>query len=126
LLAQVIVSKYCDHQPIYGQEQIYWNRHQVWLPRQSLVRWIRLASKWLKPIYRQIEDQMMSGPYIQVDETPIKYLDPGKGKTGQGYLWVAHRPGQDVRKRCRCGNRDLFSATAWRSWINKRISVAPE
>jgi len=39
---------------------------------------------------------MMSGPYIQVDETPIKYLDPGNGKTGQGYFWVAHRPGEDV------------------------------
>ena len=38
----------------------------------------------------------MSGPYIQVDETPIKYLDPGNGKTGQGYFWVAHRPGEDV------------------------------
>ena len=40
LLAQVIVSKYCDHQPLYRQEQIYWERHQVWLPRQSMARWI--------------------------------------------------------------------------------------
>jgi len=24
--------------------------------------------------------------YVQVDETPIKYLAPGKGKTAQGYL----------------------------------------
>jgi transposase len=38
LLAQVIVSKYCDHLPLYRQEQIYWDRHQVWLPRQSLAR----------------------------------------------------------------------------------------
>ncbi len=96
LLAQVIVSKYCDHQPLYRQEQIYWDRHRVWLPRQSMARWIQLASEWLKPIYRQIKDQMMSGPYIQVDETPIRYLDPGSGKTGLGYLWVAHRPGEDV------------------------------
>lgn len=96
LLAQVIVSKYCDHLPLYRQEQIYWNRHQVWLPRQSLARWIGLASEWLKPIYREIKAQMMRGPYIQVDETPIKYLDPGNGKTGLGYLWVAHRPGEDV------------------------------
>jgi transposase len=29
LLAQVIVSKYCDHLPLYRQEQIYWDRHQV-------------------------------------------------------------------------------------------------
>jgi transposase len=96
LLAQVIVSKYCDHLPLYRQQQIYWNRHQVWLPRQSLVRWVQLASEWLKPIYREIKHQMMSGPYIQIDETPIKYLDPGNGKTGQGYFWVAHRPGEDV------------------------------
>jgi transposase len=96
LLAQIIISKYCDHLPLYRQEQIYWNRHQVWLPRQSMVRWIGLASEWLTPIYRQMKSQMMSGPYIQVDETPIKYLDPGNGKTGQGYLWVANRPGGDV------------------------------
>jgi len=96
LLAQVLVSKYCDHLPLYRQEQIYWDRHQVWLPRQSLARWIQLASEWLKPVYRQIKEQMMSGPYLQVDETPIKYLDPGNGKTGQGYLWVAHQPGEGV------------------------------
>jgi len=96
LLAQVIVSKYCDHLPLYRQEQIYWDRHQVWLPRQSMARWVQLASEWLKPIYREIKDQMMRGSYIQVDETPIRYLDPGNGKTGLGYLWVAHRPGEDV------------------------------
>ena len=96
LLAQVIVSKYCDHLPLYRQEQIYWDRHRVWLPRQSMARWVHLASEWLKPIYRQIKDQLMRGSYLQVDETPIRYLDPGNGKTGLGYLWVAHRPGEDV------------------------------
>ena len=38
----------------------------------------------------------MSGPYVQIDETPIKYLAPGKGKTALGFLWVAHRPREDV------------------------------
>ena len=96
LLAQVIVSKYCQHLPLYRQQQIYWDRHQVWLPRQSMVRWVQLASEWLKPIYRQMKDQMMKSPYVQVDETPIRYLDPGNGKTALGYLWVAHRPREDV------------------------------
>jgi transposase len=58
LLAQVIVSKYGYHLPLYRQEQIYWDRHQVWLPRQSMARWVHLASEWLKPIYRQIKKQM--------------------------------------------------------------------
>jgi transposase len=96
LLAQITISKYCDHLPLFRQEQIYWTRHQVWLPRQSMARWMGLVSEWLKPIYAQMKSQMMSGPYLQVDETPIRYLDPGNGKTGQGYLWVAHRPGGDV------------------------------
>jgi transposase len=61
-----------------------------------MARWMGLVSEWLKPIYAEMKAQMMSGPYLQVDETPIRYLDPGNGKTGQGYLWVAHRPGGDV------------------------------
>jgi transposase len=89
LLAQITISKFCDHLPLYRQEQIYWNRHEVWLPRQSMARWMGLVSEWLKPIYVEMKFQLMSGPYIQVDETPIKYLDPGNGKTAQGYLWVA-------------------------------------
>jgi hypothetical protein len=35
----------------------------------------QLANEWLKPINRQINDQIMSGPYIQVDKTPIKYQE---------------------------------------------------
>jgi transposase len=93
---QVIVSKYAHHLPLYRQQQIYWDRHQVWLPRQSMARWVQLASEWLKPIYREIKAQMMSGAYVQVDETPIRYLDPGNGKTALGFLWVAHRPREDV------------------------------
>jgi hypothetical protein len=55
------------HRPLYRQEQIYWDWHQVWLPRQSMARWVQLASEWLKPIYWQIKDQMMRGSYIQVE-----------------------------------------------------------
>jgi hypothetical protein len=33
---------------------------------------------------------------VQLDETPVDYLDPGKGRCSQGYLWTAHVPGQCV------------------------------
>jgi len=75
LLAQILVGKYCDHLPLYRQEQIY---------------------DWLKPIYEQIRTGVMAGGYVQVDETPIDYLEPGNGKTKQGYLWTGSRPGGDV------------------------------
>jgi transposase len=96
LLAQVLVSKYCDHLPLYRQESIYSTRHGVNLPRQTLARWVELAADWLQPIYQAIRTGVMAGGYVQVDETPIDYLDPGKGQTGQGWLWTASRPGGDV------------------------------
>ena len=96
LLAHILVSKYCDHLPLYRQEQIFERRHQVHLPRQTLARWVGLAAEWLKPIYEHIRTGVMAGGYVQVDETPVQYLAPGNGQTKQGYLWTAHRPGGDV------------------------------
>jgi transposase len=96
LLAQIIVSKYCDHQPLYRQQQIYQRCHGVHLPRQSMARWMGLAADWLRPIYEQIRTGVMAGGYMQVDETPIRYLAPGHGRTRQGYLWTTSRPGGDV------------------------------
>ena len=96
LLAHIVVGKYCDHLPLYRQEQIYRQRHGVHLPRQSLTRWVELAADWLKPIYEHIRTGVMGGGYVQVDETPVDYLEPGHGKTKQGYLWTCSRPGGDV------------------------------
>ena len=96
LLAHVLVSKYCDHLPLYRLEQIFQRRHGINLPRQTLARWVDLAADWLTPIYEQIRTGVLAGGYVQVDETPVDYLEPGHGKTKQGYLWTGSRPGGDV------------------------------
>ena len=96
LLAHILVSKYCDHLPLYRQEQIFAQRHKINLPRATLARWVELCADWLQPIYEQIRTGVMAGGYVQVDETPVEYLAPGHGQTMQGYLWVACRPGGDV------------------------------
>jgi transposase len=96
LLAHVLVSKYCDHLPLYRQERIYATRHSVNLPRQTLARWVELAAGWLQPVYHQIKAGVLAGGYVQVDETPVDYLDPGGGRTGQGYFWACAVPRGDV------------------------------
>ena len=96
LIAHTLISKYCDHLPFYRQEKILATRHGVDIGRNTLCRWAELAAFWLRPIYQCIHAQLLAGDYLQVDETPVKYLAPGTGKTGQGYLWVLHRPGGDV------------------------------
>ena len=71
-------------------------RHGINLPRQTLARWVELAAQWLTPVYQQIKTGVMAGGYVQLDETPIDYLEPGAGRTLKGYLWTGSRPGGDV------------------------------
>jgi len=96
LLAQIMVSKFCDHLPLYRQEQIFQQRHGLNVPRQSMARWMELGADWLRPIYEVIRTGVLGGGYVQIDETPIEYLEPGNGKTRQGYLWTSSRPAGGV------------------------------
>jgi transposase len=61
-----------------------------------MARWMGLAADWLRPVYEHIRTGVMAGGYVQVDETPIRYLCPGHGQTKLGYLWTALSPGGDV------------------------------
>jgi transposase len=65
-------------------------------PGTTLVRWVELVARWLKPIYQCIRTGVMAGGYVQVDETPVRYLAPGNGKTKTGYFWTTSRPGGDA------------------------------
>jgi transposase len=96
LLAQIVVAKYCDHLPLYRQEAIYKTRHGVDLPRQTMAEWMGLAADWLRSIYEQLRGEVTGSGYVQVDETPIRYLSPGHGKTKLGYLWTCKAPMGDV------------------------------
>ena len=96
LLAHIAVSKFQDHLPLYRQEQIYKCRYGVEISRQTMARWMESVADWLLPIYRHIASEITKNGYLQVDETPARYLVPGAGKTRQGYFWVYHRPGGDT------------------------------
>ena len=96
LLASILTSKYCDHLPLYRQQQIAKLRHGIDLSRQDMSRWVGLAAEWLRPLYQLILGGVWSEGYAQVDETVIKYLEPGTGRAQHGYFWTIKRPGADA------------------------------
>lgn len=61
-----------------------------------MAEWVGLAAEWLAPIYDEIKKGVLEGGYVQVDETPIRYLAPGHGKTKLGYLWTCAAPHGDA------------------------------
>lgn len=87
LLAHVLISKYCDHLPLYRQSEIY-AREGVDVPRSTMAGWIGKMSNLLAPIAERIEAHVLAGAAIHTDDTPIPVLDPGRGKTKTGRLWA--------------------------------------
>ncbi|MBA3313856.1 MAG: transposase, partial [Planctomycetaceae bacterium] len=53
LLAQVVLSKYGDHTPLYRQEDIF-SRHGILLRRSTLCDWIAAAADLAEPLYARM------------------------------------------------------------------------
>ena len=87
LLAQVMVSKYCDHLPLYRQSQIY-ARDGVDLSRSTLADWVRETSHLLSPLVDAIRRHTLAGNTLHADDTPVPVLAPGNGRTKTGRLWT--------------------------------------
>lgn len=95
LLAHLLVSKYADHIPFYRLQMIFWQRHGVYIARQQMVLWTGHCVLLLEAIVVCLKKELHASPYVQVDETPVRYLDPElPGRCGQGYLWTALVPGK--------------------------------
>lgn len=87
LLAQVLVAKYCDHTPLYRQSQIF-ARQGVGLARSTLAGWVGGACWWLEALYGRLAKSILASDYLFADDTPVPVLDPGRGRTKTGRLWV--------------------------------------
>ncbi|HET8700440.1 MAG TPA: IS66 family transposase [Nitrococcus sp.] len=90
LLAHVLVSKYCDHTPLYRQAQIF-ARHGVEIDRSTLANWVGGACWWLEPLQARLAAHVFRSGKVFADDTPIPVLDPGRGRTKTGRLWVYTR-----------------------------------
>jgi len=87
LLAHVLVSKYCDHLPLYRQSQIY-AREGLELDRSTLADWVGGASALLEPLVQALVRYVLSSYKLHGDDTPVPVLCPGRGTTKQGRLWT--------------------------------------
>ena len=98
LLAHVLVSKYCDHLPLYRQSEIY-AREGVELDRSTLADWVGGTSALLAPLVEALRRHVMAATKLHADDTPVPVLAPGNGKTKTGRLWTYvrdDRPAGDV------------------------------
>jgi transposase len=92
LLSHIIVGKYQDHCPLYRQEQIF-ARHGLEISRATMNNWLEHCAEWAQPVCEAQLEEILASGYIQIDETPVKLLDPERpGKARDAWLWVILNP----------------------------------
>ena len=86
VLADILVQKFVYHLPFYRVIQKY-REMGVSVSESTLGGWYAAVCEKLKPIYDRLKVDILSAPYIQVDESTVPVIDNEKSKTRKGYMW---------------------------------------
>ncbi len=85
LLAHILVSKYCDHLPLYRLEAILgrlgWPVH-----RSTLCDQVMACAGVLEPLYRRMCDRVRLSASLHTDDTPVPLLAPRR--TAHAWVYV--------------------------------------
>ena len=86
----MLVNKYADHLPLYRQSGIF-ERDGIDIDRSTLADWVGKSTALLEPLADAIGRHVLAGQAIFADDTPVKMLVPGTGKTATARLWAYGR-----------------------------------
>jgi transposase len=97
VIVDVVLKKYCDYLPLYRQCAILERETGMVLSRMTLCGWVMQAGTWLEAVCDAMRVDLLAGPYIQADETPVGVQsERSVGKNHTSYLWQYSRPGGPV------------------------------
>jgi transposase len=86
LVAEVLVSKFGDHLPLYRLEDIL-ARAGVYLARSTLCDWVKYAAELFRPLYELQRQRVLQSTVMWTDDTPVTVLGGSEGSF-QGRFWT--------------------------------------
>jgi transposase len=97
VVIDTVVSKYCDHLPLYRQAAILEREAGVEIGRATLDGWVMRVGELLVPMVGAMRKALLSGDYLQADETTIPVqMHDRRGSNHEAYLWQYGRPGGET------------------------------
>ena len=94
VIADVVVKKYVEHQPLYRQQQAF-DRLGIPISRQTLCDWTGWCSDQVEPIVKAMTKYICAQPLIQSDETPVR-MQLADGQMETARLWAYGLPWAEV------------------------------
>jgi transposase len=97
VVIDTVISKYCDHLPLYRQAAILEREVGIDLSRATLDGWVMRVGELLLPVAEAIRKDLLKATYLQADETtvPVQMHDR-RGANHQAYLWQYGKPGGET------------------------------
>ena len=97
VIIDLVVNKYCMSLPLYRQQAELRRDAGVEIALSTLNDGVMRVGDLLMPIAAAMKRELLTGSYIQADETPIGVQTHDKrGRNHQGYLWQYGSPGMGV------------------------------
>ena len=87
LVAWIAAAKFAWGSTLYRQAQILAG-HGLDIDRQTLARWMKQAASMAKGLYELQLATMHGHARLFCDETPVRVLDPGRGRTKTCQFWA--------------------------------------
>ena len=94
VIADVVVKKYVEHQPLYRQQQGF-ERLGIPISRQTLCDWTGWCSEQVDPIVQAMAEYICAQPLVQSDETPVR-MQLADGQMETARLWAYGLPWAEV------------------------------
>lgn len=91
LMVYILVSKFVEHLPLHRLIGRF-ARSGLKIPPATMAGWVKTGAEPLMILYRAYQKILFEAFYLQMDETTLKVLENGKGKTHLGYLWAVFDP----------------------------------
>ena len=86
LLAQVIVSKFCDHLPLHRQAKMY-ARSGVALSEQTIGDWCAATAELLGGLYEELKRAVLASKVVGTDDTAVAVRIQGLDHTKSARVW---------------------------------------
>ena len=115
VIADVVVKKYVEHQPLYRQQQGF-ERLDIPISRQTLCDWTGWCSDQVEPIVKAMAQYICAQALVQSDETPVR-MQLADGQMETARLWAYGLPWAEVvfdfrTDKSQTGPKEFLQGTA--------------